>query len=81
MDYFDQFPIFFWEDKLFTGRRWYPLREITTELLNLDSKWFEKLQSAADNFVPTGREMLAGKNEKAFHPPVQQEYQNHPKTY
>ena len=71
MDYFDQFSIFFWEDKLFTGRRWYPLGEITTELLNLDSKWFEKLQSAADNFVPVAREMLAGKSKKAA-PSVQE---------
>ena len=65
MDYFDRFSAFFSGDKLIAGRRTYPLGEITTELLNLKNEWFEKLQSASDNFVPAAREMLTIKNEKA----------------
>ena len=62
MCYFDMFSIYFSGDTLMAGNRTYPLGEITTELLNLNSNFFEDLQRKTDDFVPAAREMLASKN-------------------
>lgn len=62
MCYFDMFSIYFSGDTLMAGNRTYPFGEITTELLTLNSNFFEDLQSKTDDFVPAAREMFASKN-------------------
>lgn len=60
LNYFDCFAILTWGGRVLLGKTAYPLGQITTDYLNLDSRMFQELCQRVDGFAPLMRRLLDG---------------------
>lgn len=60
LNYFDCFATLTWGGRVLLGKAAYPLGQIATDYLNLDSRVFQELCQRVEHFVPLMRRLLNG---------------------
>lgn len=58
---YDQFTVFFYGDRVFIGKKNYPIGQCCVDILNLDEALFAEINQRVREFVPSARNLLTEK--------------------
>lgn len=62
---YDEFTVFFYGDRVFVGKKDYPLGQCCVDILNLDQAVLEEIDRRVREFIPAARDLLAKKTDSA----------------
>ena len=62
---YDQFTAFFYNDRVFIGKKDYPIGQCCVDILNLDEALFDEINRRVREFVPSARNLLTEKTDSA----------------
>ena len=62
---YDQFTVFFYGDRVFIGRKDYPVGQCCVDILNLDESLFDEIGQRVNDFIPAARNLLIEKTDSA----------------
>lgn len=62
---YDRFAIFFYGERVFVGKKDYPIGQCRVDILNLDETLFDEINQRVKDFVPTARAFLTEKSDSA----------------
>lgn len=62
---YDQFTVFFYNDRVFIGKEVYPIGQCCVDVLNLDEALFDEINRRVREFVPLARNLLTEKTDSA----------------
>lgn len=62
---YDQFTVFFYGDRVFIGKKDYPVGQCYVDILNLDEALFDGIEQRVKEFVPAARNLLIEKADSA----------------
>ena len=62
---YDQFTVFFYGDRVFIGKKDYPVGQCCVDILNLDEALFDEIEQRVKEFVPAARNLLIEKTDSA----------------
>ena len=62
---YDQFTVFFYGDRVFIGRKDYPVGQCCVDILNLDESLFDEISQRVNDFTPAARNLLIEKTDSA----------------
>ena len=62
---YDQFTVFFYGDRVFIGRKDYPVGQCCVDILNLDEPLFDEIGQRVNDFIPAARDLLIEKTDSA----------------
>lgn len=62
---YDRFTVFFYGNRVFVGKKDYPVGQCCVDILNLDEALFDEINRRVKDFVPAARNLLAEKTDSA----------------
>lgn len=62
---YDQFTVFFYGDRIFIGKKDYPIGQCCVDILNLDKTLLDEIDQRVKEFVPAARDLLIEKTDSA----------------
>ena len=62
---YDQFTVFFYGDRVFIGRKDYPIGQCCVDILNLDEAVLDEIDRRAREFIPAAMGLLREKTDSA----------------
>ena len=62
---YDQFTAFFYNDRVFIGKKDYPIGQCCVDILNLDEALFDEINRRVREFVPMARNLITEKTDSA----------------
>ena len=62
---YDNFTVFFYGNRVFIGKKSYPVGQCCVDILNLDEALFDEINRRVKDFVPAARNLLAEKTDSA----------------
>lgn len=62
---YDQFTVFFYGDRVFIGKKDYPVGQCCVDILNLDESLFDEIGQRVNDFIPAARNLLIEKTDSA----------------
>ena len=66
LDYtYDQFTVFFYGDRVFVGRKVYPIGQCCVYIINLDESILDEIDRRVRQFIPAARKLPAEKTDSA----------------
>lgn len=62
---YDQFTVFFYGERVFIGKKAYPVGQRCVDILNLDDALFDEIDQRVKEFVPAAQDLLTEKTDSA----------------
>lgn len=62
---YDQFTVFFYGDRVFVGKKDYPVGQCCVDILNLDDVVLDEIDQRVKDFIPVAQNLLAEKTDSA----------------
>jgi hypothetical protein len=62
---YDQFTVFFYGDRVFVGRKDYPIGQCCVDVMNLDESILDEIDQRVRLFIPAARKLPTGKTDSA----------------